>query len=103
MKYLKFKSYGKVQDDCYFEISYYYNLKVVINSKSQGQVAILNVNFDDLVEDEAVIDIKNCPFAESLIKDYGFGEHIGYTHLDHINYPIYKLDIDKMLKYGIEV
>lgn len=106
MKYLKFKSYGKVYDDCCFQISHYINnnnLAVMIYSKSQGPFVSLTVNIDDLDECYAVIDIKNCEFAEELIDHYGLGKITGYTHYDYVDYPIYKLNVDKMLEYGIEI
>lgn len=106
MEYLKFKSYGKVYDDCCFQISHYINnnnLAVIIYSKSQGPFVSLTVNIDVLDECYAAIDTNNCDFAEELIVQYGFGKITGYIHYDYVDYPIYKLNIDKMLEYGMEL
>ena len=106
MKYLEITSYGQVYNDCHFKLSHYTsnnNLAVGIWSKSEGPFATLTVNIAALNKNEAAIDVNNCKFAEDLIKSYGFGEIIGYVKSGYVDYPIYKLDVSKMLEYGMTI
>lgn len=121
MKFLKIKLYGKIYDDCYFHLYSYINSDnpaIMIWSKQAGLIAKVTIDIDIPSEENItfaeklnrnydfkkfVIDMENCKFIEDVIKDYELGEIIEHVKSDGIEYPVYKLNIDKILEYGINL
>lgn len=103
MKNISITSYGVTYTDCYFVLSHYTNnnnLAIGIVSKSEGPLTTLTVNIDKLEYGLAAIDINNCPFAEDIIIGYSFGRPVGYMSSGFVDYPVYELDINKLLEYS---
>lgn len=106
MKTVTITNYNNIYKDCYFVLSHYINnnnLAISIKSKVEGRLGNLTVNIESVKNGYAVIDTNNCDFAENLIEKYGLGNQVNCIKSGYCIYPIYKMDINKLLEYGIKV
>ena len=100
MKKIKIDEY----ENCYIAVSKYAandNTAVSLMSDTEGPIANLTVNIDDLPEDMAALDVNNCHFAEELFKKYDLGRPIGEIKSGYVTYPIYELNLSLMHEFGV--
>jgi len=100
MKKIKIDEY----ENCYIVVSKYVandNTAISLMSDTEGPIANLTVNIDDLPEDMAALDVNNCHFAEELFKKYDLGRPIGKIQSGYVTYPIYELNLDLMHEFGV--
>ena len=99
--------YSKYQD-CKLRIGRYVednSLAVEIWSRFDGAIAEVTICLCDhsLAEDEAYIDINNCPWAVELLEENGFAERVGRTRISgYCEYPAMKFDRGKMAEFEEE-
>ena len=90
--------------DCYLVVSRYAsndNTAIRLMSDTEGPIANLTVNIEDLTEDVAAIDVNNCHFAEELFKKYDIGGPIGEMKSGYVTYPLYELNLEGMHEFGV--
>lgn len=91
--------------DCFLEArSYSYNdrLALLVQSWSQGPMAVLTVNLADepVSGMRAFLDTNNVPDATSLVERLGIGEDTGIRGKSgYCTYPLYEFDLEKIWKY----
>lgn len=78
------------------------NLAILLNSPTEGPFATLTVNLGELEEGYAFVDMNNCPWAETFIRENELGEFTGTSRLSgYCVYPLYKFDMSKLEEYRV--
>lgn len=91
-------------ENCYLVVSKYAandNTAIRLMSDTEGPIATLTVNIDDLPEDIAALDVNNCKFAEELFTKYDIGRPIGEMKSGYVIYPLYELNLEGMHEFGV--
>ena len=94
--------------DCKLRVSKYVednSVAVEIYNRWDGPIARVTTCLCDhsLAEDEAYVDINNCPWAVALLEENGFAERTGRTRRSgYCEYPAMKFDRSKMAEFEEE-
>ena len=73
-------------------------LAICLDEPGEGPYAVMTVNLGRVGEDEAYVDVNNCPWAESFIAQYGLGEHTGkFGWSGYCIYPLYRFNTEKLM------
>lgn len=78
------------------------SLALELWNEEDGPIARLTTCLLDrnLAEDEAYIDLNNCPWAMPLIEKYGLGKPTGRIgHSGYCTYPVVKFDMDVLAQH----
>ena len=71
----------------------------------EEEFATITKNFPEIniKENEAFVDMNNCPWAKRFIEDYGLGEDTGEkTKSGYCTYPLYKFNIEVLERYEVK-
>ena len=106
MKTIKFKQYDE-EYNLFLVVENYAdndNIAIALCGTDIGIFASLTVNVCSLPKGYACIDTNNFPEAIDLIKEYNLGEFTNHSvPSGYCTYPIYKLNMENILKYSKEV
>ena len=75
------------------------NLALALVDEYGCRDAMLTVNLPDydLEDNEAFLDVNNCPFAEDIVAEYELGQPLGvYGQSGYCEYPLYSFDGTKL-------
>lgn len=91
-------------ENCYLVVSKYVsndNTAIQLMSDTEGPIATLTVNLEDLTEDVAALDVNNCHFVEKLFKKYDLGVPVAEIKSGYVTYPLYELNLEGMHEFGV--
>ncbi len=74
------------------------NLAIELFDPEEGPFARLTVNLGKkLPDNQAYVDVNNCPWAERFIEENGLGEHQDKFGISgYCVYPLYEFNMDKV-------
>lgn len=106
MKTIKIKTQF-TKATCYIVIARYNttnNLALMLREVDTGlPFATITVNFSELKEPYAYLDINNCPWIMDLFEKYNLGTWTGMTKWGgYCEYPLYELNLNVIRKYTEE-
>jgi hypothetical protein len=97
----KYSNYKK----CFFVINDYMaddSLCIDIYNNEDGCIARITTCLcnHDLSDNQAYVDLNNCPWAADLIERLNLGTYSGITHgSGYCEYPIYNFNIEELKKH----
>lgn len=94
-----------IYHNCWLMVDHYLtdsSLAIWIKNNNHGAIAKITTCLDRLLikQNEAFVDVNNCPWAEDFIRKYRLGEPTGQTQQSGFcTYPLYRFDMNEVKKW----